>query len=296
MAVKSPKLSESSAERPSVPVRALPMLPPVFDKGNGYISASLDHTDTVAAPRPLGSITNHAGTDAKHLPRASTLKRIAACTDLRAEPQSVEPRPAFSGCLGATSATPGSLGWYSDKMKVMDEARAWSTRIKIESTERRLSLPLPAPAPSLTSLTSATRRESAPAHLESARRRIEERLQKAVSSGNNAFPISREPRFTIGGDDDGYLEEDTWTAYSPEADITAVDSRAESELPYLDSEAIPSYETFSSSRSADTLTETIDALEAIFSTSKWQSLLDLEGAATRKESGLRLATGPDVEV
>jgi hypothetical protein len=100
--------------------------------------------------------------------------------------------------------------------------------------------------------------------------------------------VADESQFIIGEDEgasfDGksYVEEFSTSG----AKVTAFTCQPvePSELPYLRpiSSALSSG-SLSSYGSDGTLTDVIDSLEAVFTTSKWQSLVDLNGAAAREE-------------
>ncbi|KAJ6630432.1 hypothetical protein B0H10DRAFT_1939185 [Mycena sp. CBHHK59/15] len=225
-----------------------------------------------AAREPLGSITNTPRASIGNVlfptrPRAQTLRRVRAHPDLRSP--SRDAPPAHAKPLLAPAPSPGSTAWQTEKATLLGEARAWSTRVK---TSRRHSLPTsPSSAPPLF----PDRRASAPANLGSTRLSVEERLRRAVSSPPPKVPApapDETPQFVIGDDGDH------------DGDATFVCS----ELPYLQSVSpSPSSGTLEWSGSAGTLTEVIDALEAMLKTPKWLSLVDLQGAAVRVEARLR---------
>ncbi|KAJ7142522.1 hypothetical protein C8R44DRAFT_725869 [Mycena epipterygia] len=220
-----------------------------------------------------------------HLPRrshAQTLKRVHPCPDLRS------PSPPYvSRSSPSTIAGPGSIGWHSDKLNLLEETRARNTRVKTASDARRCSLPLPTIAKCFAS---DVRRVSAPANLGRTRPSVEERLQRAVSGGHKVTPplVPGEPQFIIDEDEDVYLKDDTYVAapaFPCRAPRLLVRHAPSSHVNHRSSRTWnPSrhWRRVSSCDSAGSLMEVI-ALEAMFSTSRWLSLVDLEGAAVRKE-------------
>ncbi|KAJ6566892.1 hypothetical protein B0H19DRAFT_1067158 [Mycena capillaripes] len=191
-------------------------------------------------------------------------------------------------------SVPGSMGWQSDKLKLLGEAHAWNTRVKSISDDRRRSLPLPAHSTSEAPLANV-RRASAPANLGHTGLSLEEHLHREVSGPwkpATADRVTEEPQFVIGEDEgDDNFEENTYVA-----DISTSDTKVAgvnifhpvSELPYLKPlSSSLSANSLSSCGSEVTLTDVIDALEAMFTSSKWLSLVDLESAAAREEAHLR---------
>ncbi|KAJ7114163.1 hypothetical protein C8R43DRAFT_1156753 [Mycena crocata] len=266
-------------------------MPQALDNGAPIRVKNTNPGTTRVALQPLGNITNTYSQPFTGRPRAQTLKRVPACPDLRSQSWSRLVAP------GNTSA-PGSMGWQSDKMKLLDEARAWSTRVKRDSDARRQSLPLPLRSES--ELLSKTRRASAPANLGGTRLTLEERLNRVVSGSPtpNAVPVPPEPKFNIGEDDAEYFDGDTFVLESipTKSTISIPKSPEKSELPYLHAcSPSPSSESISSGESDGTLSDVIDALEAMFTTTKWLSLVDLGGAAKREEARLR-AMGRSVSI
>ncbi|KAJ7500526.1 hypothetical protein B0H11DRAFT_1908957 [Mycena galericulata] len=232
---------------------------------------------------PLKTITKKYGNlganvDVHRRPRSQTLKHVQGCPDLRARSQSPSP----------TSA-PGSLGWESDKLKLLDEAREWNTRVQSEFAARRGSLSVPVNSLPTSEALSNVRRTSAPANLGGHPLSVEERLPHTVSDFQNHTAVPEESQSNSGEP----IEGDTCVAgssISETGDISALNfpHHSDSELPYLHSTCpFPSSGSLNACESAGTLTEMIDALEAMFSTSKWRSLVDLEGAAAREEARRR---------
>ncbi|KAJ7432035.1 hypothetical protein B0H11DRAFT_1941064 [Mycena galericulata] len=118
---------------------------------------------------------------------------------------------------------------------------------------------------------------------------VEERLPHTVSNFQNHTAVPEESQSNSGEP----IEGDTCvtgSSISETGDINALNfpRHSDSELPYLHSACpFPSSGSLDACESAGTLTEMIDALEAMFSTSKWRSLVDLEGAAAREEARRR---------
>jgi hypothetical protein len=256
---------------------------PLTSSANGTVLSRNTNSPTLAPRNPLGSITNTykfnpATDEARHSyrPWAPKLKRVPACPDLR----SVSQHPSTSG---SDIVSPGSFEWQSDKAKLLNDVRSWNTRVKSESAARRLSLPLL----STSSAPLSTRRASAPPSLGTARPTVEDRLRRAVSACPTHTAQADEVQFTIGEDEEEYLEEDTCVSNSSLPDAKAI-MAVPSELPYLSSVPVfPAAEPLPSSESIGTLTDMLDALEAVFSTSRWLSLVDLARAAGREEARLR---------
>ncbi|KAJ7907657.1 hypothetical protein B0H13DRAFT_2018230 [Mycena leptocephala] len=207
-----------------------------------------------------GSKYNEPANHSIRVPLGNTLKRVEAHLDLPSEPQHVETPLSATGPFRETSFTPGSIGWQSDKLKLLDEARAWSTRVKINSYAHRRSLPShTSSTPVIERALANIRHESAPANLDGTRHSCEE----ACSLRGKTY-VEESPPLTRR------------LLHSPA-------SRGPSELPYCGPSLQPLAGSLSSYGSDGTLTDVIDSLEAVFTTSKWQSLVDLNGAAAREE-------------
>ncbi|KAJ7627072.1 hypothetical protein FB45DRAFT_868329 [Roridomyces roridus] len=166
--------------------------------------------------------------------------------------------------------------------------------------------PSPVQSQSQSSAALANRRASTPACLCEARLSLKERLKHSVSRASPSpvpEPLDTEVRFIIGerdseSDSDGSEFEGDITYIPGEADITITglvgslppqSSTLPSapSVPYLLSactlKSFISEHSTSASESVGTLGDMSDALEAVFASKKWTSLVNLEGAAVREE-------------
>ncbi|KAJ7102600.1 hypothetical protein B0H15DRAFT_815327 [Mycena belliarum] len=164
---------------------------------------------------------------------------------------------------------PGSSQWDLEKTRRLDEARAFSDKVR---DRRRCSLPPVLPS-SPTATSPTTRHDSAPARLS-----IEERLQRAVAAATPAVSVAPlwgdvNPTFVLDDEDDAT---ETW------APPPARGERPARSIPTSSSSSALS----SGASSSESLTAVLDALEAELHSPTWFALLARDtGSNGDRDSG-----------
>ncbi|KAF7321146.1 hypothetical protein HMN09_00202700 [Mycena chlorophos] len=270
------------------------------------------------SPSPLGTITNTHGQGLDQARLRSphnrrSIKRASASPNLRFESDISSPKEQQPRSLPVTPS-PGSVGWHSEKEKVLGEARRWSAGVR-EKKGKRASLPASHPTKETSN---SPWRASAPAILDSPRLPLQDRLQRACEAKpaiaeRLSHTISEVvdvyanlPHFVVGNDtvdmtliavsDDGNtsLASDQTLPLPLDSTLKKQYIETNSELAYLrSSSSLKSCDTLpftlppSMDRCSDgTLGDVLDALEEMIGSPKWLSLVDLEGATARHEDPL----------